>query len=224
MLLQAAVAHDKSGTGAAVASPGRADRGHTTSRSRPSWSLLSQGRPVLGKRRKTSMPAALEHWASTWHVEEQPSPSAKPPSSHCSRPAKMPSPQTVAHAAPAAVHTKPGRMRKHRSQPPLASTLPSSHASQGWRMPSPHWPPCNDRNSEVQDSKPGNSHGRWAGDHVSMGTVGAPLHISPTWWHSRPMTTCPSVSEPTEAAQKQEAPSGRAEATPAGASATRNAV
>src|SRR4051812_8742548 len=83
---------------------------------------------------------------STWQVLEQPSPLRKLPSSHCSLPSTMPSPQVDVQAEPGA-HA--GSAWHVPEQPSKGTALPSSQLSAPSFLPSPQtvavqalgWPP-----------------------------------------------------------------------------------
>src|SRR4029077_4696761 len=75
---------------------------------------------------------------STWQVDEQPSPSVMLPSSHCSIPLIMLSPQAGTQGRPGTRHSKPpSTVLQSFEQPSPLAVLPSSHASVAPRMPSP---------------------------------------------------------------------------------------
>src|SRR5262245_42304240 len=96
-------------------------------------------------------------------VLEQPSPSRKLPSSHCSLPNTMPSPQLDAHAIPVG---QVGSARQSGEQPSNPTVLPSSQLSAPSLILSPqvvgvhvlgapsHLKPCSMRQCSLQPSPP----------------------------------------------------------------------
>src|SRR6202035_5333920 len=72
---------------------------------------------------------------SIWHVDEQPSPLRRLPSSHCSpAPSKMPSPQVDVQGAPGG---RVGSAWQVSEQPSKGSVFPSSQLSAPCVFPSP---------------------------------------------------------------------------------------
>src|ERR1019366_3347272 len=71
------------------------------------------------------------HPASSWHVEEQPSPDTALPSSHVSDPVTLPSPHFTVemHGAPGVGQKKFGSIVQTALQPSPDTALPSSHCS-----------------------------------------------------------------------------------------------